>query len=81
MSREALLVVMVAACSGGGDKGPSFQGMHPRISYGAPKDQLVAGEKPVNFSAKFAFGSYLLWRPGRKEKGKRKKAKGEAPAA
>jgi len=43
MSRRALLVVMVAACSGSGDKGPSFQGMHPRISFGAPKDQLVAG--------------------------------------
>ena len=45
MSRRALLVVMFAACGGGGggDGGPTFGGAHPRIAFGVPKDQLVAG--------------------------------------
>ncbi|MBV8758699.1 MAG: hypothetical protein JO257_15540, partial [Deltaproteobacteria bacterium] len=34
--------MVLAACSGG-DKGPTFQGAHPRIAFGAGKDQLVAG--------------------------------------
>jgi hypothetical protein len=46
MSRLAVVfVVAAAACSGGGssNKGPTYQGAHPRIYITANKDRLVAG--------------------------------------
>ncbi len=43
MPRRALLLVVLAACSGSGSKGPTYQGAHPRIAFSESKDQLVAG--------------------------------------